>query len=443
MRLPKLLAGLALASLVLAACGTSNTGNSANKGTIKIGVDFPESGAETSNGVPALNGVRYAVSTTGSTDGFTLEVSNLDDAVAGVHDPAKGAQNMAQFVDDTKVLGVIGPFNSSVAKAEIPVTNRASLVQISPANTNPCLTKPVYIPAALSGGAEISCADGAGYTPSGLRPTGVNNYFRVATTDDYQGPAVADYALNTLHLTMVAVASDNEAYGKGIADTFSARFKNKNGTVVYRQDFPNASHISDFKSFLQTAKGKGAQAVYAGGTNSNNLCIMRNQMSGIFPSTAQFLGGDGLVNGDCLKDAANEAPNIFASIATVDASGNPAAKSTIDGFKKAYPNSSDFGAYTMPAYDATKILIQAIHLAIQANNGNMPSRAQVLAQMTKVNYTGVLGHTTFDSNGDTTAKVISIYQSKATSDAGSTAPLTTQGNYGWYYVSKIDFSGGL
>jgi branched-chain amino acid transport system substrate-binding protein len=442
MKWPKLLAGLAVASLALAACGTSSTG-SAVKGTIKIGVDFPESGAETSNGVPALNGVQYAVNTTKSVDNFTLQVFNLDDAVAGVHDPAKGAQNMSQFVDDTKVLGVIGPFNSSVAKAEIPVTNRASMVQISPANTNPCLTKTVYIPAALTGGADVSCADGAGYTPSALRPTGTNNYFRVATTDDFQGPAVADYALNTLKLTRVAVASDNEAYGKGIADTFQARFKNKGGTVVLRQDFPNASHISDFRSFLTTAKAHNAEAVYAGGTNSNNLCVMRQQMSGIFPATAPFLGGDGLVNGDCLKDAAGEAANIYASIATVDASGNPAAASTISGFKAAYPNASDFGAYTMPAYDATKILIQAIHLAIQANSGNIPSRAQVLAQMANVNYTGVLGHTTFDSNGDTTAKIISVYQSKATSDAGSTAPLTTQGNYGWYYVSKVDFTNGL
>jgi branched-chain amino acid transport system substrate-binding protein len=444
MKPPKLLAGLAVASMALAACGTSSTSTNANKGTIKIGVDFPESGAETSNGVPALNGVKFAVSQVKSTDGYTLEVFNLDDAVGGVHDPAKGAQNMSQFVDDTKVLGVIGPFNSSVAKAEIPVTNRASMVQISPANTNPCLTKTVYIPSALSGGAEISCADGAGYTPSALRPTGTNNYFRVATTDDYQGPAVADYALNTLKLTKVAVASDNEAYGKGIADTFQARFKNKGGTVVLRQDFPNASHISDFRSFLQSAFSHGAQAVYAGGTNSNNLCVMRNQMKGIFPATAQFLGGDGLVNGDCLKDAADpEASGIFASIATVDASGNPAAAATIAGFKAAYPNAADFGAYTMPAYDATKILIQAIHLAIQANSGNMPSRAQVLAQMTKVDYTGVLGHTTFDANGDTTAKVISIYQSQATSAAGSTAPLTTQGSYGWYYVSKVDFTSGL
>ena len=73
----------------------------------------------------------------------------------------------------------------------------------------------------------------------------------------------------------------------------------------------------------------------------------------------------------------------------------------------------------------------------------MPTRAQVLAQMTKVDYTGVLGHTTFDQNGDTTAKVISIYQSQATSAAGSTAPLTTQGSFGWYYVSKVDYTNGL
>ncbi|TME77746.1 MAG: hypothetical protein E6I47_13140, partial [Chloroflexi bacterium] len=84
MRLSKLLAGLAVASLALAACGTSG-GGTANKGTIKIGVDLPESGAEASDGIPTLNGVKYAVQTAGTVEGFTIEVSNLDDAVNGVH----------------------------------------------------------------------------------------------------------------------------------------------------------------------------------------------------------------------------------------------------------------------------------------------------------------------------------------------------------------------
>ena len=412
MRLPKLLAGLALASVVLAACGTTNNAGNTNKGTIKIAVDLPESGAETSNGIPTLNGVKFAVSQVKSVDGFTLEVFNLDDAVNGVHDPQKGAQNVQQFVDDTKVLGVVGPFNSGVARAEIPITNRAHLVQISPANTNQCLTKDIYIPQSLSGVADVDCKAAGVPFPKDLRPTGVNNYFRVATTDDNQGPAMSDYAFNTLKITKVGVASDAEAYGKGIADTFSARFTKDGGSVVKRQDFPNASHVSDFKSFLRAALAAGAQGIYFGGTDSNNACVVRNQMSGIFPDSAPFMGGDGIVTAQCIKDAAAKAVGMYGTVATVAAEKVSGAQSTISAFKSAYPNSSDYGAYTMPAYDCAKILIAAIDKAIKANNGNMPSRQQVLDQMKNTDYTGVLGHTSFDANGDTTNKVITVYDVK-------------------------------
>jgi branched-chain amino acid transport system substrate-binding protein len=430
MKLPKLLAGLAVASVALAACGTSNSGGSASKGVIKIGVDFPESGAETSNGIPSLNGVKFAVQQLGSVDGFTLQVFNLDDAVNGVHDPQKGAQNVQQFVDDTKVLGMIGPFNSGVARAEIPITNRAHLVQISPANTNQCLTKDIYIPMALTGLPDVDCKAAGVPFPKDLRPTGTNNYFRVATTDDLQGPANSDYFYNNLKITKIGVASDAEAYGKGIADTFSARFTKDGGTVVKRQDFPNASHVSDFRSFLRAAQAAGAQAIYFGGTDSNNACVVRNQMKGIFPDTAPFGGGDGIVTSQCIKDAAAQAVGMYGTVATVAAEQVPAAKATIDAFKKAYTSKDDYGAYTMPSYDATKILVAAIHKAIQANSGNMPTRQAVLDQMYKTDYTGVLGHTSFDQLGDTTNKVITIYTVK---DA------TT----GWEVTKTIDLSHGL
>src|SRR5437660_6999876 len=116
MKQPRILVGLALASIALAACGNSTSGGSANKGTIKIGVDLPESGAETSNGIPTLNGVKFAVSQVKSVDGFTIVVDNLDDAVNGVHDPQKGAQNVQQFIADSAVLAMVGPFNSNVAR---------------------------------------------------------------------------------------------------------------------------------------------------------------------------------------------------------------------------------------------------------------------------------------------------------------------------------------
>lgn len=430
MNLPKLLAGLAVASLALAACGTSNSGGTTNKGVIKIGVDFPESGAETSNGIPSLNGVKFAVQQLGSVDGFTLQVFNLDDAVNGVHDPQKGAQNVQQFVDDTKVLGMIGPFNSSVARAEIPITNRAHLVQISPANTNQCLTKDVYIPTALTGKPDVDCKAAGVPFPKDLRPTGTNNYFRVATTDDLQGPAMSDFAYNDLKISKVGVASDAEAYGKGIADTFTARYVKDGGTVVKRQDFPNASHVSDFRPFLRAAAAGGAQGVYFGGTDSNNACVVRQQMKGIFPATAPFMGGDGIVTDQCKKDAADQVVGMYGTVATVAAEKVSGSQATIDAFKKAFSNSGDYGAYSMPSYDATKILVAAIHKAIQANGGKMPTRQAVLDQMYKTDYTGVLGHTAFDQLGDTTSKVITVYTVK---DA------TT----GWEVTKTVDLSHGL
>ena len=50
------------ATLGAFACGGGGGGGSStstNKGTIAIGIDLPESGAEASNGVPTMAGVKY------------------------------------------------------------------------------------------------------------------------------------------------------------------------------------------------------------------------------------------------------------------------------------------------------------------------------------------------------------------------------------------------
>src|SRR6202049_3970731 len=109
-------------------------------------------------------------------------MSALDDAVQGVHDPAQGAQNVKTFIADSAVLGMVGPFNSNVAKAEIPLTNDAGLVQISPSNTNTGLTK--------------------GDDAKKLRTShpDVNTYFRVCTRDAKQGAALAQVAADRLKL---------------------------------------------------------------------------------------------------------------------------------------------------------------------------------------------------------------------------------------------------
>ena len=169
---------LIAAAFVAFACGGGG-GTSGTKGTIKIGVDLPESGAAASSGLPTLHGVEYAVKVindAGGLEGYKFEVSNYDDAVNGAYNEQKGVQNVQQMIGDSKVLGMVGPFNSAVAKAEIPVAAAEHFTMVSPANTNPCLTKDLP-----------TCT----YHPQDLRKGNPNNYFRVVTTDDYQGPAMA------------------------------------------------------------------------------------------------------------------------------------------------------------------------------------------------------------------------------------------------------------
>ena len=131
-----------LVALLIAALLPDGAARAAG-GTIKIGVDFPLSGADAADGQPAANGVILAVEQAnkrGVPGGFKLETSVLDDAVQGKHDPAAGAQNVKTFIADSSVAAMIGPFNSNVATSEIPLTNDAGLVQISPSNTSDGLT---------------------------------------------------------------------------------------------------------------------------------------------------------------------------------------------------------------------------------------------------------------------------------------------------------------
>jgi branched-chain amino acid transport system substrate-binding protein len=413
------LALLAAAGLLALACGGSTSGGNnggGSKGTIKIGVDLPESGAESSNGIPTLNGVKFAVSQVKTIDGYTIEVENLDDAVNGVHDPQKGAQNVQQLIADAQVIGMVGPFNSSVARAEIPITSAAHLVQVSPANTNQCLTKDLYLSTKLGVPADVSCTAAGLPAPADLRKGNPNNYFRVAATDDYQGPAGAEYATKVLHLTKIGVLSDNEVYGKGIADTFSLRFKSDGGTVVYRNDITNASKVNDFTTFLRAAKAAGAEAIYFGGTDSNNACVARNQMKNIFAADAPFLGGDGIVTDQCLKDAGAQSGGMHGTVAAEDVSKVPDAQSVISAFKAAYPNASDYGAYTIPAYDCAKLIIAAFDRAYKAAGNKKPTREQVRAAMANTkDFHGALGTYSLDSNGDITQKFITEYTAKQVS----------------------------
>ena len=401
-----LIAVLGIGSIMLAACAGGGGGAPAgggDKGEIIIATDFPVSGADRASGRPAEAGAQFAIQETTTLKGFKISFKSYDDAVNGVHDPQKGAQNANDAVSNSKILGWVGPFNSGVAAAEIPILNRASIAMISPSNTNECLTQTFDY-----------CEKENGFTPAKLRPSGKNNYFRVAAPDTVQGPAMADFAIDTLGKKKAAVWSDNETFGKGVANNFEKEFKAKGGTVVLRQDF-DYKNTNDFKPFLQRAKDAGADVIYAGATSASKGCIPRAQSKGIFATDVPYLGPDGIGDTQCIKDAGDMAQNMYYTNAAAEAAQDPANKDKIEAFKKAFTDKADLGAYTFPAYDCARILIDAIGRAIDKAGGNMPTREQVVQAMGETkNLKLMTGTYSFDQNGDPTSATMAFYQLKGT-----------------------------
>ncbi len=392
-----LLSGLAILGLVLWAPGTGGLYpvSAAPAKLVKIGVDLPMSGGEAPNGVPTNNGVILAIEEANKAGGpYRFEEELKDDAVNGVHDPAQGAKNAQELIADPAVVGIVGNFNSNVGKAVIPITNAAGIVQISPAQTNPGLTK--------------------GPDAAALR-TKPNNYFRVCTTDDIQGPVGADYAYRTLKARKVSILDDQETYGKGIADEFEKEFKRLGGTVLSHDGIPKGTQ--DFHAILTAIKAKNPDLLYFGGVTTTGGGLIRKQMPDV-GLTIPYEGGDGIVEDEFLKVAGDAANGSYGTVASINVQRVPAAQAFVKAYRARF--GSDPGAYSANAYVAAKIIIDAVRAV-------GPDRAKVLDWVRKLhNYKSIIGTFSFDKNGDTTLKIISIYAVK---------------NNKWQWVDQVSFTG--
>ena len=388
-RLLVLLAGVAVLSLAMMSPGSGGlqpASGAAGK-VIKIGVDLPMSGGEAPNGEPTNNGVLLAIddaNKAGGYKGMMFEEVLKDDAVNGVHDPAQGAKNVQELLADSAVVGLVASFNSNVGKATIPITNAAGVVHISPAQTNPGLTKPEF------GALDVRKA----------RPTEIN-YFRVCPTDDLQGPVAADYAFKNLKVKKVAILDDQETYGKGIADEFEKEFKRLGGTVVSHDGIPKGTQ--DFHAILTAIKAKGPDLLFFGGVTTTGGGLVRKQMKDVGLSIP-YEGGDGIVEDEFLKVAGDEATGSYGTVAAENADRLPSAQGFIKGYKAKF--NSDPGAYSANAYVAANIIIDAVKAV-------GPDRAKVRAWVASLkDYKSIIGTFSFDKNGDTTNKIISVYAVK-------------------------------
>ncbi|MFI5046834.1 MAG: branched-chain amino acid ABC transporter substrate-binding protein, partial [Acidimicrobiia bacterium] len=209
---------------------------------VTIGVVAPLDAGLTSFGRGIRNSVQLAVdqaNTANLLPGWTIKVRALDDS----SDPKLGVRAAKKLVADKTVVAVVGPYNSGVAEAMLPVLAASDLALVSPSNTLTSLTL----------GSDPAAAH---------RP--YDTYFRMVGPDALQADFLATRA-RALGLSRAAVVSETKAVSKGLADSFVTAFTAGGGTTVVRTTVPDGATAAQFADFITSATAAAPDVVFFGG----------------------------------------------------------------------------------------------------------------------------------------------------------------------------------
>jgi branched-chain amino acid transport system substrate-binding protein len=380
MKLPRIV-GIGLMSVLIGVF--SGWAMAQSKGVIKIITSWPMQGAMIPEGTAMKQAVDLAVRHYGGeVAGYKIEVTNMDDAspTTGSWDGTVEAEIAQKAVADADVMVYLATYNSGAAKVSMPITNKAGLVQITPANTYPGLTKAGFGPG----------------EPAIYRPSGKVSYFRAHPADDIQGAAGAAWA-KCLGFKKVYVLDDRQLYGKGIADVFAANAR-KLGLDIVGHDGVESTEI-DFRALLTKVRASGADLVYGGFViDSGGVQIIQQMRAlGLF-QRAKFMGPDGLYSPGLIEQATPAAvnDNVYVTFAAL-----PPDKLPTDVGKRFFKDYMDTYksepiGWAMYAYQSAIVALDAIKRAGTKDRG-----AILDAVRQTRNFEGVTGTFTFDENGDT------------------------------------------
>ena len=323
---------------------------------ILIGAAAPLSGPNAALGEQLRRGVQAAVddiNATGGINGQKLAVQFADDGC----DPRKAIDVATGFVS-AGVKAVIGHYCSGTSIPASKVYEKAGILQISPASTNPKFTN-----------------DGGW------------NVVRLVPRDDAQAGAAATLVVDRFAGRKVAIVSDQAAAYAGLAATFAAALQQKGVTPALQQSFKAGT--KDFAPLARDVAASGAGVVYlAGSYVEGGLFAQALRAAG---SPAQIISGDSLVTedyGNQAKDAANGTLSTF----TFDARKFPNARGLVQRLRDKDQNPEGFTLY---AYAA----VQALAAAAEAT-GTLDSTRLAEWLRGGNRFDTVVGPVSFDAKGD-------------------------------------------
>jgi branched-chain amino acid transport system substrate-binding protein len=266
---------------------------------------------------------------------------------------------------------------------------------------------------------------------TGLEDDGLIN--RTAPPDSFQGPTLANYVdqeLGGADGKTVNIGARNDAYGTGLAKTFSDAWEGLGGSigeeVIYDIDLPNYDTEAD-----QITSGSPDAIVIIDFPETYNKVGPALVRTGNFDPSNAFVT-DGLISGDLAEGAGEDAVNGLRGTAP----GTPDDETQTVAFDKAYkafePADVDRMTFDAQNFDAVVLCYLAAVAAGSTEGADMaaevqavssapgdaytwedlPAAIEALQNGDDIDYQGASGAIDMDDAGDATAGVYDIYEFK-------------------------------
>jgi branched-chain amino acid transport system substrate-binding protein len=345
--------GSLIAAFISIGCGIATA-----QTEIKVGIAGPLSGSYLIAGEQQEIGAQKAIehlNNKGGVLGKRIVAISLDDAC----EPRQAKAVAQQLVSEGVVL-VVGHACSACFLAVSKVYEKAGIIMISPAATNPKVTD-----------------------------EGGPNVFRVIGRDDQQGTIAGDYLAENHSNSRIAIIHDGDVYGLGLAE-FTKRQLNKRGVTEVMFD-SYTKNSDDYKPLVEKLVNKKIDVLYIGGSITD-VGIIARQAKKELPNLRLF-SADTLANVQYLFVAGEAGVGTYFTFGP-DMRLKPEAQDVAAAIRE--EDAYEPEGFTLYAYGAVQAWAQAVKQA-----GSLKPRA-VIKALREGSFDTVLGKIGFDEKGDAT-----------------------------------------
>ena len=234
--------------------------------------------------------------------------------------------------------------------------------------------------------------------------------FRVCYTDAFQGPVMATFAFEKLHIKKMAILTDNFLpYSQGLSDSFREKFKALGGEIVADEKYESGGKgLPDYQGVLTNIAKKNPEGLFLSGYFTEVGPITKQARANGIKAT--FLGGDGWDSDTILTSAGdailggffcNHYNNLDTSAevqgfltkwkakhngaepsTTMGALGYDAMSLTLDALKRA--KTKDSKGLLDAIEDTSGYKGVSGEITLKGNHGNPPKKA-IVVEVTKKN----------------------------------------------------------